>query len=1499
VTQPDRDVDRLLEEVQQLMLRDPAAAQERLQALGDPAELAPDLRDRVRLETARLQYFRGELAQAEPLLRGLIDTFHSRDQPLLEGRAVRALAVLRSRQGDHAAAGALNRRALPLFVRAGDLKRQLHTELGIALDIALVDLDTSLQMRADILRRARAASADQVVAKICTYNGRTLQRQGAYIEALEAFDEAVTRIRSAGTPRPLLLALVSAASASRLSGDLEGAEERLQEAAEVAKHTAAPSRGHLHNQLGELARARGDTVAALGFYRSSLQHHENSGHRLNMALAYLILGRFDEAEATFPQIFASFPSKDGLAYSVAKLISLPLLAHRQDWAEFDRVFDVHVPILERNQRVEMDLVLSLRHAARLCEQQAEHGRGSWCRSMALDMLLVLDHPSADDERAALLAARKAGAPICLGPFDLHDVIGDGGNGEVWRGEDRRSGLPIAVKVLWHDRLSYASLQAALHTELRAITALDHDHIVVLLNTIPLSPAAAAMSDGRLAPGHPCMIFELASGGSLAESPPGDWAELKQILVALLSALAHAHARGVLHLDVKPANLLRPGAADARPGFKLGDFGLAHLISSASKGIVGGTPSYMAPEQFRAAWREYGPWTDLYGAGCTAWSLATSRPPFGSGAVDALAFKHASMELPPFRPRFSVPEGLSAWLARLLRKSTQPRFTAAADALAALHTLGAAEANPHAAVPSTEAEPTQHTFRLEALEPLPDPSTSLLSFRIHEPQSATPRTLTSSGRSLELQRAGLDLFDLRRARLVGRIAERDALWRLLQASIHTQTGRVAALVGRQGVGRSRLAAWVAERAVEAGMAQVLWAPHSPGGPPAEGLGHLVAHLFRTNELSGEPLLAHLKRSLGDTEQLERDAGLLAQLVVGQATRGAVAALVRVMARLSLSRPLVVVADDADASAVLHHAISQSLERPHAVLWLLTLQPEQRAPSLTRLLERPDAQRFDLAPLEEADMRSLVRDLLPLDRRLVTEVVTRTAGNPGFAVQLLSGWVHGGALVSERMRLTLRPGAQERMPADLMQAARERARLLPGSGRPGLELAAALGPRFDQEEWAAASGHPASDLAQYARLGIISREDRRTWSFCQPLLREALLDAAGVRAAAHHRAVATALQDRGAEAERIGRHLLSAHQPAKAAPQLFEALRAARDPAVIEPLLDLWQEAVHAAGTPWTDALQANSQMYRARALLNQGRARAGMASLDGFEGLDIDAAMRGRLWLILAQCRRAQGELDGAMHAYREAASPQSRPGTQFWACMGVSFVHKNAGRAGEALDALHRAGACSATPSMALAAELERISLLQSTGTASAEELLGLSEAAIEAARALDNEPMRLGVALTRLADLYRSQGHPHLAEPHYLEARDVFERDGNANVIYMDANLGLVRLLEGSYDAALRQFLEVRRRASLRGSLSLAQMMEPVILASMLEADEATWDEQHRRARAVVSTEWQDLERIADLAAERGLQSRAVALWELALAYPLETGNQEVVDRLKAKIRG
>ncbi len=487
-------------------------------------------------------------------------------------------------------------------------------------------------------------------------------------------------------------------------------------------------------------------------------------------------------------------------------------------------------------------------------------------------------------------------------------------GRVFRGVHARSRAAVAIKVLTGDRASDPALCAAFRDEVRAAAALDHPGIVTVFDQSTVSLAAARASGKELSAGAPFLVMELVPHGTLVElcrAPDGahrplSFSTLRAVLLDLLDALAHAHARGVIHRDLKPGNVMLSGSRSAHhTRVKLTDFGIAFRMdaidrSAASRAnAFSGTPHYMAPEQADGRVREIGPWTDIYALGCVAYRLASGRPPYhhtGNDVAETMRCQIAE-PVPPIESATPLPDAFAQWMASALAKRWEDRFRCAADAAAALAEIPADD--PHA-LPQTEPHRARGTITAARAS---EPSTDELETRVmpgaseisgsprvaprttqwREPSSQQPTVLFTSSpsdrppaarsaaqrvatlpldprprerahRPLSLVDAGLGLFALRQRAMVGRERERSTLWRAL-FDVHTEKSARAVIVESPiGQGKSTLFDWFTTRAKELGGASVLSAIHSAQPGPSDGLGPMLARSLRTTGLSRDAALA---------------------------------------------------------------------------------------------------------------------------------------------------------------------------------------------------------------------------------------------------------------------------------------------------------------------------------------------------------------------------------------------------------------------------------------------------------------------------------------------------------------------------------------------------------------------------------------------------------------------------------------------------------------------
>lgn len=267
---------------------------------------------------------------------------------------------------------------------------------------------------------------------------------------------------------------------------------------------------------------------------------------------------------------------------------------------------------------------------------------------------------------------------------LDGLLGEGGMGRVYWGTQEPLGRPVAVKIL-AERLQQDDLaRESFLAEARAMAVVDHPNVVRCLHA------------GFTEEGTPFLVMELVAGPTLAtlveESGALAEAAALELLEGLLSGLEAAHAQGVLHLDVKPENVLLapdPAARGAMPYIpKLADFGIGRLQARATQEATAGSPRYMAPEQ-HASLARCDARSDLYAMGCVFAFMLLGRAPFGGeSAAELMAAKrgfHAAAAVPSASP------AAAALLDALMALSPAQRPASAAEALARVRALRAASA----------------------------------------------------------------------------------------------------------------------------------------------------------------------------------------------------------------------------------------------------------------------------------------------------------------------------------------------------------------------------------------------------------------------------------------------------------------------------------------------------------------------------------------------------------------------------------------------------------------------------------------------------------------------------------------------------------------------------------------------------------------------------------------------------------------------------------------
>jgi serine/threonine protein kinase len=271
------------------------------------------------------------------------------------------------------------------------------------------------------------------------------------------------------------------------------------------------------------------------------------------------------------------------------------------------------------------------------------------------------------DNLALEPDRRWVAEATAGRYEVLHEIGRGGMSRVLLAWDRTGAREVALKLLSSGPAASLEGRERFRREALITARANHPHIVPCYEFV--CRGSRAMAVMRYVPGH--SLADRLSGGDSARL---DARALLAILVPIADALAHVHRLGVVHRDVKPANILLH-ADDGWPF--LTDFGVATLRTSdhscweATQRL--GTPEFMSPEQALGAW-DADHRSDIYSLGLVAYVALTGASPFGGGPALALAAQRAALDVPPLSRRTAgVPEPLAVIVDRCLARDPRQRW----------------------------------------------------------------------------------------------------------------------------------------------------------------------------------------------------------------------------------------------------------------------------------------------------------------------------------------------------------------------------------------------------------------------------------------------------------------------------------------------------------------------------------------------------------------------------------------------------------------------------------------------------------------------------------------------------------------------------------------------------------------------------------------------------------------------------------------------------------
>ena len=258
--------------------------------------------------------------------------------------------------------------------------------------------------------------------------------------------------------------------------------------------------------------------------------------------------------------------------------------------------------------------------------------------------------------------------IVEGKYRIERLLGKGGMGQVFLAHDLTLEREVAIKVLPPDVAQDDQVVRRFQQEAKTAAKLDHPNII---------PIYRVESEGGLN----YFVMKYIAGTSLEDlldkKEPLPVADIQRILWEAACALGHAHQRGVVHRDVKPANIM----FDHDGRVMLTDFGISKALQAATgftaTGMIIGTPHYMAPEQGKGA--SVDGRADQYSLGVVGYRMITAELPFGGDSVHTIIYKHIYEE-PPLvsTKRPGIPGGLTAAISRALSKDPELRYPTMED-----------------------------------------------------------------------------------------------------------------------------------------------------------------------------------------------------------------------------------------------------------------------------------------------------------------------------------------------------------------------------------------------------------------------------------------------------------------------------------------------------------------------------------------------------------------------------------------------------------------------------------------------------------------------------------------------------------------------------------------------------------------------------------------------------------------------------------------------------
>lgn len=386
------------------------------------------------------------------------------------------------------------------------------------------------------------------------------------------------------------------------------------------------------------------------------------------------------SEVSDPVLQAAFAARAGLLAHGARSLSIAGQPYHVDAMALTTLGSGGVTVLNAVAESELyaDAAAQARRAALLT------GAGTLTALLfALFVSLHVGRLRRARERVEGALARAENEARRLGSYELHERLGAGGMGEVYRARHVLLARDAALKLMKsEDAQGDPELRESFFEEARRLSSMRSIHTVSVYDF-------GLASDGRY-----YLAMELLHGLDLEalvrEYGPQPPARVAAILAQVCDSLSEAHAAGLLHQDIKPANIYLCRQAEYLDLVKVLDFGISRLIeartSRTSLVRAMGTPAFMSPEQILG--ESVGPAADLYAVGCVGYFLLTGALPFQASSLEALALLHVEGPIPELPPEVlsATPVSLRQLLVRCLAKRPENRPVSASALSEALRRI---------------------------------------------------------------------------------------------------------------------------------------------------------------------------------------------------------------------------------------------------------------------------------------------------------------------------------------------------------------------------------------------------------------------------------------------------------------------------------------------------------------------------------------------------------------------------------------------------------------------------------------------------------------------------------------------------------------------------------------------------------------------------------------------------------------------------------------------